>query len=169
MSSNNPLKTVESSEKQSEKPSEESPEPGRRVDPARVEELENQVSELEEQLAGVEGEGGGTEEEKPEPDYECSGGDCEGFAVEEIEPEHVTTQKNLVSSNDLPKRLKCPNCGEDASVKRVVPKEEQKTPGGGDSSPIMPSVVCAGRKVRKDFQEAGQEDVLKEADSRWMP
>ena len=165
MSSNNPLKTVESSEKQPEKPSEESPEAGRRVDPARVEELENQVSELEEQLAGVEG----TEEEKPEPDYECSGGDCEGFSVEEIEPEHVTTQKNIVSSNDLPKRLKCPNCGEEASVKQFVPKEEQKTPGGGDSSPVVSSKECAGRKVREDFQEAGQEDVLKEADSRWMP
>jgi len=167
MSSNNPLKTVESAEKQPEESSQESPEPGRRVDPARVEELENQVSELEEQLAGVEGEDGGTEEEKPEPDYECSGGDCEGFAAEEIEPEHVTTQKNLVSSNDLPKRLKCPHCGENVSVKKAVPKEEQKTGAGG--SPVMPSVVCAGRKVRKDFQEAGQEDVLKEADSRWMP
>lgn len=167
MSSNNPLKTVESPEKQREESPGEPTEPRRNVDPARVEELENQVSELEEQLAGVEGEGEETEEEEPEPDYECSGEDCEGFAVEEIEPDHVTTQKRLVSGNDLPKRLKCPHCGEDDSVKKVVPKEEQKTPGGG-GSPVMSSKVCAGRKVREDFQEAGQEDVLKEADSQWL-
>jgi len=165
MSSNNPLKTVESTEKPPEESPEEPPEPRRNVDPARVEELENQVSELEEQLAGVEGEGEDTEEEEPEPDYECSGEDCEGFAVEEIEPEHVTTQKTL-TGNGVPKRLKCPHCDEEVSVKQMIPKEEQKNARGG--SPIRSNKTDAGRKVREDFQEAGQEDVLKEADSQWL-
>ena len=169
MSSNSPFKSVESSEEPSEESSEEPPEPKpaeprAAVDPARVEELEQQVTTLEEKLAEAEGEDG--EESKPDPDYDCSGEDCEGFAVEEIESEHVTTEKKILNDNNRPMRLECPHCGEEVSVKRVVPKGEQKTAGGG--SPVVSNKESAGRKVREDFEEAGKEDVLDEADSRWL-
>jgi hypothetical protein len=169
MSSNSPFKSVESSEEPPEESSEEPPEPKpaeprAAVDPARVEELEQQVTTLEEKLAEAEGEDG--EESEPDPDYDCSGEDCEGFAVEEIESEHVTTEKKILNDNNRPMRLECPHCGEEVSVKRVVPKGEQKTTGGG--SPVVSNKESAGRKVREDFEEADQEDVLDEADSRWL-
>jgi hypothetical protein len=159
MSSNNPLKTVESPEKQREESPGEPPEPRRNVDPARVEELEDQVAALEEQLAGVEGDGEDAEEEKPEPDYKCSGEDCEGFAAEEPEPEHVTTRKD---DGDRPKKVECPRCGEKHQVKKIVPKKEQRAMLG---LPVVKSNdKAAGKKVREDFENAGRKDVLEEAE-----
>lgn len=159
MSSNNPFKSVESPEKSPEEP----PEPSAEIDPERVEELEQQVTALEERLAEAEAEE--AEESKPEPDYECSGEDCEGFAVEEIEAEHVTAQKTLLGDDNRPKRVTCPNCGEEVRVKELVPKEEQRTKGGG--TPLMSNDKAAGEKVREEFEDAGREEVLEEAESRW--
>lgn len=120
MNSDNLLKSVESSEKQPEESPEEPSGPGRKVDPARVEELEDQVSELEEQLAGVEGED--TEEEKPEPDYACSGEDCEGFAVEETEPQHVDSEETLMHG-PVVHEVECPRCGEAVSPEDIEVEE----------------------------------------------
>lgn len=159
MSSSNPFKSVESPEK----PPEETPEPTPEVDPARVEELEEQVTVLEEQLAEVESEE--AEESKPEPDYTCTGEACEGFAVEEIEPEHVTTQKTLLGDDNRPKRVTCPHCGEEIRAQKLVPKGEQRTEGGG--TPLMSNDKAAGKKIRDDFENAEREDVLEEAESRW--
>jgi len=161
MSSSNPFKSVESHEEQPE----ETPEPSPAVDPARVEELEEQVTMLEEQLAEARAESDDGGEPKPDPDYECSGENCDGFAVEEIEPENVTTQKTLTGDNNSPKRVECPNCGETVRSKEIVPKGEQKTKGGG--SPVISNDRAAGKKVREDFEDAEREDVLEEAESRW--
>lgn len=134
----------------------------------RVEEIESQqgseeIGELRKRVEELESEG---EEEPPEPDRPCTGEGCEGFAVEEIEPEHVTTQKTIGGDNNRPKRVECPRCGEEIRPRDIVPKQEQKSNLHG-GTPLTSNDAAAGETLREEFEEAGRGDVLEEADSRW--
>lgn len=168
--SNNPFKVAESGSSESKKPEQPS------VESERLEELRKRVEEVESQRGGEEIEelrgrveeieSEAEEEEPPEPDRPCTGEGCEGFAVEEIEPEHVTTQKTIGGDNNRPKRVECPRCGEEMGTAEIVPKEEQKSNLHG-GTPLFANDAAAGGTLREDFEQAGREDVLEEAESRW--
>jgi len=120
---------------------------GETVDPDRVDELEKEVEELRERLE---------DSEPPEPDFECANADCEGFAIEELEPEHVKTQKKIGASNTVPKVIICPRCGEKMKCSELV-----------DGS-IFTTNEMAGKEIRDRFEEHDCGEVLEEADSKWL-
>lgn len=114
-------------------------------------ELRDEVKELR----------GAMEPEPPEPEYECSGGECEGFALEEVGAEEVTTKSSLLGNSTRPERVGCPRCGEEMSVEEFVPKEEQQTRGG--TKPLVSNRSSAERGLEQRFEEEGRKNVLRRA------
>jgi hypothetical protein len=159
MSTNNPFRAAEGDEQESSEVAEQSSEEGENngLSPEgrrRISELEDEVGRLEERLES---------EERPEPEYECRGGDCDGFATEEIESEHLRTDPRRISW-DRPVLVDCPRCGETAEVKEVVPKEEQKAMAG--MKPLKSNNEAAGRTLKVRLREQDREGVLEEAENR---
>jgi hypothetical protein len=127
-----------------------------------VSELKDEIRDLREEVEKLHGE---EEDEPPEPDFECTGDGCDGFAVEEAEAEHVTTKKSLLGENTRPVEVECPRCGEEMEVQQFVPKEEQVSSAG--DTPLIANQSAAGRAVRERFQEEDREEVLEEAKNAW--
>lgn len=158
MSQRNPFKTSEGEENSTE--TDQNPEQsGGGADP------DQEVTELKEEVRGLREETKRLREqmepEPPDPDYECEGEDCEGFAVEEVEPEHVTTQSGAIASSTRPEAVECPRCEEEMSPEEFVPKEEQRSVFG--TKPLVSNAGAAGRGLEQRFEEEGREDVLKDA------
>lgn len=134
------------------------------IDLERVEHLEQQVEDLQEQVEDQEADDGADEEEAPEPDHGCCGDDCDGWAIEEVEADHVTTEKPLWGTGTRPVEIECPRCGEEIPAREIVPKEEQKAAHGG--RPLMSNGRAAGNTLRAEFEEHDRADVLEEAEDR---
>lgn len=159
MSDGNPFKTAKQDEQKSTKTAKDASQSGQK------ETGSEQVSELKDELRELRGEvkelRGVMEPEPPEPDFECAGGECDGFAVGEVEPEHVTTHSSMFKSSTRPKTVECPRCNEEMPSDALVPKEEQQTSFGG--KPLKSNAKAAGRTLEQRFKEEGREDVLESA------
>jgi hypothetical protein len=158
MSQRNPFKTSEGEENSTE--TDQNPEQSGDGEPNQeVTELKEEVRGLREETKRLRQQ---MEPEPPEPDYECEGEDCEGFAVEEVEPEQVTTQSGTIGSSSRPETVECPRCEEEMSPEEFVPKEEQRSVFG--TKPLASNAGAAGRGLEQRFEEEGRERVLKEAE-----
>ena len=173
MSKRNPFKTAEGDERDSQREApQREPAEREREQWERSEEYERnrreEVADLKDEIRGLRsevrklhGEEEPEEEDRPEPDFECSGEECDGWAVEEIELEHVTTKKKLIGSSTRPVAVECPRCGEEMEAQEFVPEGERKSSVGefvGQQAP-------AGRALRDRFEEADRREVLEEAES----
>lgn len=125
--------------------------------------LKDEIRDLRSEMRKLYREEGPGEEDRPEPDFECTGEGCDGWAVEETEPEHVTTKKKLIGENTRPVAVECPRCGEQMQVRDFVEKADQKSGAGG--TPLVANQSAAGRAVQERFEEADRREVLEEAES----
>jgi len=102
-----------------------------------------------------------SEPEPPDADFDCKNGECDGFAIKEVDAGDVTTTKPFMR-DARPTALECPRCGEEMSPEEFVPVEEQETTFGME--PFQPNPKAAGRGFVSRLEEEGREDVLKEAE-----
>lgn len=159
MSKSNPFTTAEDGEESSTESNQESSQSGEEeAADTEIAELKKEIQELRGEVKELHDE---TEPEPPEPEYECDGEECDGFAVEEVEAEHVTTRSPMFKSSKMPETVECPRCGEEMSPDAFVPKEEQQTRFGG--KPLQSNSKAAGRTLEQRFEEEGREAVLERA------